>query len=82
MLKEINCKQFIENPIIFSSGLNSILGDDYSTNSIGKSTLLMIIDFIFGGSTFLTKNSGSIKELGHLTYNYEFIFDSKSYYFG
>jgi hypothetical protein len=82
MLKEINCKQFIENPIIFNSGLNSILGDDYSTNSIGKSTLLMIIDFIFGGSSFLTKNSGSIKELGHLTYNYEFIFDSKSYYFG
>ena len=37
MLKEINCKNFIENPIKFSSGLNSILGDNYSTNSIGKS---------------------------------------------
>lgn len=82
MLKEVSCKQFIDNPIKFNNGLNSILGDDFSTNSIGKSTLLMIIDFIFGGSSFLTKNSGSVKELGHLTYNCKFIFDSKSYYYG
>lgn len=52
MLKEINCPQFIKPTIIFTKGLNSILGDDVSTNSIGKSTFLMIIDFVFGGNTF------------------------------
>ncbi|XKW97888.1 hypothetical protein R8G64_05205 [Tenacibaculum maritimum] len=52
MLKEINCKHFIKNPLIFSNGLNTILGDNYSTNSIGKSTLLMIIDFVFGGGSY------------------------------
>jgi Uncharacterised protein conserved in bacteria (DUF2326) len=81
MLKEINCKNFIENPIKFSSGLNSILGDNYSTNSIGKSTLLMIIDFVFGGNSYLTKDSGSIKELGDLVFNFEFEFNSSSYFY-
>ena len=42
---------------IDKNGLNSILGDDVSTNSIGKSTLLMIIDFVFGGNTFISKNN-------------------------
>lgn len=82
MLKEIKCKKFIENPINFKTGLNVVLGDDFSTNSIGKSTLLMIIDFAFGGSSFFTKNSGSIKELGHLTYHFEFVFNGKSYFYG
>lgn len=81
MLKEINCEKFIENPISFSMGLNSILGDNYSTNSIGKSTLLMIIDFVFGGNSYLTKDSGSIKELGDLKFNFEFEFNSSSYFY-
>ncbi|MFI0430674.1 DUF2326 domain-containing protein [Mariniflexile sp. HMF6888] len=81
MLKEINCPQFIKPTIVFTKGLNSILGDDVSTNSIGKSTFLMIIDFVFGGNTFLTKNSGSIKQLGHFTFNFKFIFENKEFWF-
>lgn len=81
MLKEIKCDQFIEPTIEFTKGLNSVLGDDVSTNSIGKSTLLMIIDFVFGGNTFLSKNSGSIKHLGHFTFNFKFLFNSEELYF-
>lgn len=81
MLKEIKCTKFIKSPLRFYEGLNSILGDNYSTNSIGKSTLLMIIDFIFGGSSFLEKDSGSIRELGHLTFNFMFEFRNEKKYF-
>ena len=81
MLKEIKCNKFIEETIKFSDGLNTILGDDLSTNSIGKSTLLMIIDFVFGGNSFLTKDSGSVKELGHLTFYFSFDFKKELTYF-
>lgn len=81
MLKEINCNQFIKPKIIFTKGLNSVLGDDVSTNSIGKSTFLMILDFVYGGNTFLSKNSGSIKHLGHLTFNFKFIFNEEEFLF-
>lgn len=81
MLKEIKCEKFIEKTIKFSKGLNTILGDDLSTNSIGKSTLLMIIDFVFGGNSFLTKDSGSVKELGHLTFYFSFEFKKELTYF-
>ena len=54
MLREIFCDQFISQgeirkPIVFHKGLNSILGSNTGSNSIGKSTFLMIIDFVFGG---------------------------------
>jgi hypothetical protein len=81
MLKEIRCDKFIVEPIIFKSGLNSILGDDYSTNSIGKSTLLMIIDFVLGGNSFIENNSGAINKLGHLVFKFKFQFQSESLYF-
>lgn len=81
MLKEIKSEQFIENPIKFSKGLNAVLGDDISTNSIGKSTLLMIIDFAFGGKSFLTNDSGVIKQLGHQIFSFKFEFEKENYYF-
>lgn len=81
MLKEINCDQFIKPKIEFTNGLNSVLGDDVSTNSIGKSTLLMILDFVFGGNTFLSKDSGSIKHIGNFTFNFKFIFRTEELHF-
>jgi hypothetical protein len=81
MLKEINCKYFSEQPIQFDKGLNIILGDKQSTNSIGKSTLLMIIDFVFGGETYLSKNGGAIKELGNHVFNFKLIFQEELFYF-
>ena len=81
MLKEINCNKFIKNPLVFQDGLNTILGDNFSTNSIGKSTMLMIIDFVFGGNSFIDNNSGAIKEFGHLIFKFKFEFNSKVYYY-
>ncbi len=87
MLKSISCDKFIElgqsrGPIEFHDGLNTILGTSDGTNSIGKSTLLMIIDFVFGGKDYYTKKTKDVIEnVGNHTINFEFLFDNKSYYF-
>ena len=60
MLKELYCESFKENgkirdKIVFSEGLNVVLGEKVNGeehNSIGKSTLLLIIDYIFGGKNY------------------------------
>ena len=51
MLTEIQCDKFIKygqprGKIHFHKGLNAIIGDDNGSNSIGKSTFLMILDFV------------------------------------
>ncbi|QFG52956.1 DUF2326 domain-containing protein [Chryseobacterium sp.] len=81
MLVEIKNINFTDKKIIFSQGLNTVLGDSLSSNSIGKSTLLMIIDFVFGGDSFLSKDSGTVKELGHQTFNFQFQFNNKNYFY-
>lgn len=43
----------IRPAIRFHSGLNTVLGTQTRSNSIGKSTFLMIIDYVFGGSDYL-----------------------------
>ena len=60
MLVEVRCDKFVSNgkargPIRFHAGLNAVLGDDNGSNSIGKSTFLMILDFVFGGSDYVKK---------------------------
>lgn len=63
MLVEIYCDKFktggkdgeVRPPITFHEGLNAVIGDEDRSNSIGKSTLLMIIDFVFGGNDYITK---------------------------
>jgi len=75
MLKEIKCIHFTQPTISFHHGLNVILGDDDAKNSIGKSTVLMIIDFVFGGSSMVADASGAIRELGHHHYDFAFEFD-------
>jgi len=81
MLKQISCELFRTKTIIFNEHLNVVLGDNQATNSIGKSTLLMIIDFIFGGSTYLEHNKDVVQEFGDHKYKVEFIFNGESYYF-
>ena len=58
MLIEIYCDKFKENgeirpAIHFHKGLNTVEGTDSGTNSIGKSTFLMIIDYVFGGNDYI-----------------------------
>jgi hypothetical protein len=81
MLFEIHCERFIETPIYFHKGLNIVLGDNHSTNSIGKSSLLMIIDYVHGGSSYISKSSGNLEALGHHTFKFKYIFEQKEYYF-
>lgn len=81
MLKEIQCPLFNHTRIIFHQGLNIILGDDDAKNSIGKSTALMVIDFVHGGNSFLKDEAGAIRTLGHHYYNFSFVFAGQPYYF-
>lgn len=52
MLYEIYCQEFHQKRIMFNEGLNVVLGTNTGDNSIGKSTFLMIVDFVFGGNTY------------------------------
>ncbi|KHQ50499.1 DUF2326 domain-containing protein [Mameliella alba] len=81
MLVELHCEKFRKRKVEFQAGLNVVLGDEVASNSIGKSTLLMALDFIFGGDTFLEHNSDVMKELGHHDYIAVFSFDGKRYAF-
>lgn len=47
----------IRPAIRFHAGLNTVLGTQTRSNSIGKSTFLMIIDYVFGGSDYLESNA-------------------------
>lgn len=52
MLKEIYSSVIKQKKIKFHQGLNIVLGDNNASNSIGKSTMLLLIDYVFGGDTY------------------------------
>jgi uncharacterized protein YydD (DUF2326 family) len=81
MLVEIASDVFRTNTIRFEVGLNVVLGDENATNSIGKSTLLMIVDFVFGGNALLSHNLDLVPELGHHDYRFTFSFREELYRF-
>ena len=81
MLCEICCNEFHQKRITFHQGLNVILGDNQGTNSIGKSTLLMIIDFVFGGTDYVTKSRDVHKNVGRHQINFCFEFNGEKSFF-
>lgn len=81
MLKTIECDKFTETLIVFHKGLNTIVGDDIASNSIGKSNMLMIIDFIFGGSDYIKRNTDTVKNLGEHLFKFSFEFEDETLYF-
>lgn len=86
MLKEIFCDRFINNgkirePILFHEGLNTILGSETGSNSIGKSTFLMILDYAFGGMDYIEKSTDVHKNVGPHRICFLFEFDGEGYYF-
>lgn len=86
MLVEVQCDKFISHgqvrkPIKFHSGLNVVLGDNNGSNSIGKSTFLMILDFIFGGKDYVEKCDDVQQNVKEHTINFCFEFESVPYYF-
>ena len=86
MLAEISCDKFKENgaprgTITFRRGLNAILGIGTETNSIGKSTFLMIIDFCFGGDDYINKEKIVVDHIGHHEIHFAFEFNGRKHYF-
>ncbi|MEG0892414.1 MAG: DUF2326 domain-containing protein [Oscillospiraceae bacterium] len=81
MLTEIKSEVFAEKTVVFHEGLNVILGDSAASNSIGKSTMLMIIDFIFGGDTYIKNNHDAIEKLGDHSFRFAFCFSGEMFYF-
>lgn len=86
MLVEIRCDKFIKNgeqrpPIIFHAGLNTVLGSETGSNSIGKSTSLMIVDFAFGGDDYVLKSTDVQAQVGPHIIQFAFDFSGKRYFF-
>lgn len=81
MLRSLECAQLIESKLIFNTSLNVLLGSDDGSNSIGKSSVLMLIDFAFGGEDFCKHCSDVIENVGEIEIKAEFIFDNISYKF-
>ena len=69
----------VRPPIQFKEGLNVVLGKEDGAMSIGKSTSLLAIDFVFGGDTYI--KSDGVKHEGHHTIFFAFQFDDVIYRF-
>ncbi|MGL5015831.1 MAG: DUF2326 domain-containing protein [Bacteroidales bacterium] len=80
MLKEIICNRFKQPRVQVNDGLNIVLGDSNASNSIGKSSFLMIVDFIYGGETY-AKSIDIIDNVGHHEIKFCFEFNGVMYYF-
>lgn len=86
MLTEIYCEQFSDDDgrsrrIRFNPGLNIIRGSQNAANSIGKSTLLLIIDYAFGGDDFIKSEAVEPFAVGHHTIYFAFRFQNTLYHF-
>jgi hypothetical protein len=81
MLTELRCDKFKQSPILFENGLNSILGSAQGNNAIGKSTLLLIIDFVFGGNRYIEASEDIVRHVGTQNFEFRFRFEDGDYYF-
>lgn len=80
MLYEICCDQFYQKRIVFNAGLSVILGTNTGDNSIGKSTFLLIVDYVFGGSTY-SETTDIIDNVGSHDIYFTFVFKGEKYRF-
>lgn len=86
MLVEVSCDKFIDDgmsrkPILFNQGLNVVLGDETGSNSIGKSTLLLVIDYVFGGDDYLLKALDVHEHVGRHQVKAVFEFQGEKFFF-
>lgn len=86
MLVEVSSSAFLEGgnrrpPVFFHSGLNVVLGDAPGSNSIGKSTFLLILDFVYGGNDYPQKATDVIKHVGHHEVRFSFRFGNETFRF-
>ena len=89
MLKEIQSNVFRTNgkngpirpKIVLNKGLNVVNGSVSGTNSIGKSTFLMVIDFCLGGKDYYEKLKPVKDNIGDHEINFAFEFKNEMFYF-
>lgn len=79
MLKRIKCTKLADN-LEFHDGANYIVGDNKASNSIGKTTALLLIDFALGGTTYAQSEEIELF-IGDHTLEIEFDFAGKQYFF-
>jgi len=75
MLKELRCNKLATGKLEFEKGLNALVGPEDGANSIGKSSVLMLIDFALAGEDFINLCSDVIDNVGVITIEMDFIFD-------
>lgn len=63
-----------QKPNRFTERLNIMLGTKGATNSIGKSIMLMIIDFVFGGDDYIRLPNDVAKHKGDRGFRFAFKF--------
>ena len=80
MLHEICCELFHQKKIIFNPGLSVVLGTNTGDNSIGKSTFLLIVDFVFGGRSY-AESSDIIRNVGPHDIFFAFVFGGETHKF-
>lgn len=80
MLKEIKCNKFAQTCITFHTGLNVIAGDENASNSIGKSSALLVIDFAFGGNSYAQQDD-ILTNVGHHDICFCHVFNNIGYYY-
>lgn len=80
MLSEIRCNAFAQNVIKFQNGLNVILGTDSGTNSIGKSTFLLIVDYAFGGREY-SRSNDILRNVEEHDIFFSFVFNGSTHVF-
>ena len=86
MLTEIYCDKFQDSgasrpPIKLHKGLNVVLGSASATNSIGKTTTLLAIDFAFGGKTYVETGDDIEQNIGPHIICFTFEFAGTAYRF-
>lgn len=62
--------------IEFHPGLNVVLGKEGGENSIGKSSAMLAIDFVFGGNAYLSGDG--VNHIGDHTIFFAFEFGNKN----
>lgn len=80
MLHEICCDKFYQKRVVFNPGLSVVLGTNTGDNSIGKSTFLLIVDYVFGGSTY-AQTEDIIRNVGSHDIYFAFVFNNELFKF-
>lgn len=80
MLHKIYCDRFRVKNLYLNPGLSVVLGTPSGDNSIGKTTLMMIVDYVFGGESYSTYKD-ILENIHDHRICFTFLFGRRKYYF-